>query len=1553
MKSISGIIMTLFLIVSCQNNEKVADLYGVDILSSNMGSFEGCLDGESIDRQSVKIFFQIPEKASELKIFRDGQIISTLYPSTAGHDGEVVDQNLREGGLYKYTCHAKINGVYKRGTNELSLKPINTFAPIFSGINSVNLKTSSSAIVEWEPPTEDGPIAKHYKVYFNAGRFIDYKKAPLLVNEKLNLVIENLGDEIPYSFAVNACTINDICDKNTKYLTLETPDRGASTASGMMQLIPKSGRTLEVVAPWSDANGGIYKRRLIIVRGSEGESDENAMARVKNCSIENQSDGCQNVIFPFVDGIVNSNLEFPVEEGVVYFIRLVDEDKQKAILNRQDHSDIKKFMTQDLTPPVFSGILELVQPDPLKSSLKATFQAASDAEAVHLYTVMGSLNETLADPCSLNGEGIKIGRTNWKGDSALNYIEFETSDRVQVKVCLKGSDSAGNISLGKSFKFIKTKDKTAPLFDGISRIRYLIDEISGKSSIRLSWAEAFSGQSDVYQYDVKVNILREGSIREFNYKVNKDQLSLTLETEALQLENYDVVFAAVNVCDDALIQEVNATSNSANCTSYSIDQASAREGIHKTALGIIKPPVKFDGINGLESNSHGSILVKWGKYDLGKDFPETWAGFKVYALNKDSSKTLLKTIPCPNIGEDAQGRALYNCQGLQSASLSNLNPSQVFKILVKAYNSQGDSQDIRDENALMIKVKDEVAPLIQGNISQTLTNNILTLTWPAASDTQFAWQDYLQTLPNKISYLVKRNGVITQTLESTQLAIDLTKLSSGLHVFQVCPTDQAQNVSTNCLSLSYEIRDIIAPELKIALVKKISSQEGIQLELELKDETTSAAQLCTDLTIEGNFKTKAYDSTKGLCVITGLNSDVNKNLEKTVRMTVYDQARNSLQKDLTLKINREYTISSANWGDWDLVDSTKRYAIVIRGESILEKSEVYTAQNEKLVCDQPDQKKIICFSSSYSNKSSLVIRSGDSSKTLSTSANFANCAYGLNTDMSNTTTITICNSSDWAKLRIVDASNGNTKQNLQRYAENYSHVIVDIRNHILAGDFPQLLLPASSLYNNRKLTFSGNGYMLSGLIGSSLKDNQTYYHGLISEAPYNLEVKFQNLGIYKTGLNLNNYGPTGTTVTHIYSGLLAGVLRKSSVSTLTNSFSVQDVWIDSYRIFGASNLNYQGARFFGSLYGTQSGVDSSSYSVRNNVTQISNVQVSRLDIQLRDTTGGNGNTSQCSNSNITYCGAQLSSCALGCGFDLFKMENISLSGSIINSTMGTTTGGVMDVMMVPNTYLKNIESNLVIQGRKALGFMMSLSNGSSTTATLSNISIAGEIAATTINPSPDSLSYAAGLVGSFQLSGPILFQNLKMKSIISSRLGSMSGVFRSTGSSSSTVNGQTINLCTNVAAGASLPSITFSNLDLSNTFRWSYQNTSQVITSSFGRQDNITPIVIVNANFEDNHSSDSTNFNYLSTHNLNNCQAPEVSIQAAYLGAKNVGSWDGGRAMNLDQIFPASNLTTTYNGVLSTSTNWNALDVSTWINNAVSRPYLKSNLAREGLINIQ
>lgn len=249
--------------------------------------------------------------------------------------------------------------------------------------------------------------------------------------------------------------------------------------------------------------------------------------------------------------------------------------------------------------------------------------------------------------------------------------------------------------------------------------------------------------------------------------------------------------------------------------------------------------------------------------------------------------------------------------------------------------------------------------------------------------------------------------------------------------------------------------------------------------------------------------------------------------------------------------------------------------------------------------------------------------------------------------------------------------------------------------------------------------------------------------------------------------------------------------------------------------------------------------------------------------------------------------------------------------------------------------------------------MMSLSNGSSTTATLSNISIAGEIAATTINPSSDSLSYAAGLVGSFQLSGPILFQNLKMKSIISSRLGSMSGVFRSTGSSSSTVNGQTINLCTNVAAGASLPSITFSNLDLSNTFRWSYQNTSQVITSSLGRQDNITPIIIENANFEDNHSSDSTNFNYLSTHNLNNCQAPEVSIQAAYLGAKNVGSWDGGRAMNLDLIFPGSNLTTSANGNISISSNWSQLIPSIWMTSSLARPFLKSTLASEGLLNIQ
>jgi hypothetical protein len=57
--------------------------------------------------------------------------------------------------------------------------------------------------------------------------------------------------------------------------------------------------------------------------------------------------------------------------------------------------------------------------------------------------------------------------------------------------------------------------------------------------------------------------------------------------------------------------------------------------------------------------------------------------------------------------------------------------------------------------------------------------------------------------------------------------------------------------------------------------------------------------------------------------------------------------------------------------------------------------------------------------------------------------------------------------------------------------------------------------------------------------------------------------------------------------------------------------------------------------------------------------------------------------------------------------------------------------------------------------------------------------------------------------------------------------------------------------------------------------------------------------------------------------------------------------------MDLDLIFPGSNLTTSSNGVLPTSSNWNELDVSYWINNAVARPTLKSTLAREGLINIQ
>ena len=1412
MKTIFTLLLSFYFLNACQNQDSASEIYGAGVYASNEGSFEGCIQGHSVDRHSVKVFYQIPVEATEFKIFRDGNLVSTLYPSHPAASGEFQDQNLREGGAYKYTCQAKIRGVYKRGTKELILKPVNTFAPKFEGVKKVELVGKSNGRLEWDPAREDGPVANYYQAYFSPGKGVTFNENPIKVEGRLSTLIERLGDELSYKFAVRACTINDICDGNIFSLQLETPDTGAPKTIGITDIYGKVGKKLVVIAPWSHEQGGVANRKLIVVRSQANETTSESEDRLRKCSNETESANCDYHNFSFVDGIITSStLEIPIEENNTYFIRLVDEDKFQ---NKKIHPEIRKFESSDLTAPSFNGIITLSQPNPMTETLRATFQAPTDAVAVHLFTVSGKLGESLQNPCEQEGLGLKIPSAEWSGNSSQRYIEFAVNQRSQVRVCLKISDATGNLSDTKNFKTINTKDRLAPQFLGISGINIF----NGK--MNFTWNQATSNQSDIKEYQLKIKIAR--GIQNLNYDYSfpsqmSNGASLDIGSMGLALEDYDIIYAAVNVCDDALEKQVNSLVDANNCSEYFINEVSSINGKNKLALGIIKPPVRFDGVTQVTSTAHGTINIQWGRYNGDNTYPTSWSGFKIYSLKKDGTEEVLETVACPIIGEDAEKRAIYNCEDTREKTIGGLTPYAQLKILVRAFNSQGESQDIGADKVILVRVKDEVSPILSGNITSVETNTNLRLSWNSAVDTQSLFTTYDETTASNITYIVRRNGSTINTLQSREALIDLSKLSTGVHSFQVCARDEAGNTSTACLTTTYDLGDKVPPTVKIAEVKKLNNQ--IELKLDLRDETSPSNILCNNVNVgnSGSGISRTFESTTSLCIVSGISGIVANDEEQNVTITVKDQANNSKSINLTVKIDRLYKITSAKWGNWE-ASGAKRFALVIRGENILEGSSVQVA-GANLLCEQADQFKMICFSSNLPSGDYLITSQGVTHNFSSrVNRSFNNCSYSRSPLQALNgffyETIRVCNSQDWDNIRSIITSSNSGLNSLR----NSNRVLtIELGNHL---NFSSLnpINPSPGSFQST-LILDGAGYMMGG--GNLITTNVSgiVYGGLFGNLTWNLDFKVRDLGIYKFETLIPSLSDFSGG--HVYVGAIAG-------SLCSNIASFENVWIDQYNYADTIVKTAYANRIwkFGTLFGSAC-PGTSTLSKQNT---ISNVQVSNLFIQIPDFN---------SSSTIT-----LAACALGCGGsaltpDSWQINNIQLSGMIKN-IKGIITGGFENINLAQNSFFTNYKSSLELEGGGISGVALSIGNSASTA--IDGLVLENKIT-TTVQ------SDATGLSG-FSLNADLSIQNSFIRNQFISSSGKIFGLINTTGFSWA---GSTPFCGTN-------PSLTFSNVELKSTY---VKTGINIEAYSVGRLTRPVEIRFEEVALEDRHDSNRIDLNFI------------------------------------------------------------------------------------------
>jgi hypothetical protein len=737
--SILSIHLIIFsLIAGCVGNGGQGSLFKPDSIIDTNGNFQGCVSGDSIDSSRVRVNFAWPSGASEMDIYRNGNLVATFTDELITN---FIDVNLQEGGNYQYHCEAKINGIFKQGTNVLKLSPITVNPPIFSGIVSVVPKVNDlegdSVTITWNPASNSGPLVGYYKIFAKPGcslndADLDSEEGIISPLGNFSVNIDNIGDEIPFSFAVRACTANNICDQNVsvKYLTPTCApsslnqglvDTGAPKTVGVTAAKGLSGRRVQLTAPWDSSKGAVSNRHVEV----STTSPTSGFNPTKTEVVTNLGNPITNIILTSMD------------ENTTYHFKVIDEDPSG---NSNNSSAVVSLTTGDLTAPIFNGLTAATIGTPADTQINLTWVAIANQTLLNpegakdylIYTNYVNFSPSGVDPANACESGSltkTVPASDYASGESVNYA-FLSLSRKTYSICVKAVDAAGNISSIGDPALVTTRDLTPPQFFGIQGLVY--DATSG--SISVTWNPSLS--FDIKNYKVK---LWKNS---FTEPVGSDPLVLDPTTYSFGkfitrsdfpfLSN-DIVYAYVNACDDA----ETIIGGTQNCTTYSTPLT--------LSLPDVDPPLDFAGISSAVSNANGAITVGWSNPPSLSDY----YGFKVYSVNGPNNLTLLGNCAC----SVAQMMCPTTC------SISNLNANRTYKLHVKAYDSVGNTTDYLNpvtqfENVTTL---DTIAPQLTSTISYsdiTASPARYDLFWSPATDNQYA----LEEPKAKIAYRLYRKA---------------------------------------------------------------------------------------------------------------------------------------------------------------------------------------------------------------------------------------------------------------------------------------------------------------------------------------------------------------------------------------------------------------------------------------------------------------------------------------------------------------------------------------------------------------------------------------------------------------------------------------------------------------------------------------------------------------------------------------------------------------------------------------------------------------------------
>lgn len=773
-------------------------------LPDTLAHFNGCLDAKALGSSDIKIDFQIPSNAEELIVYRNGV---KVFKTSQKDVTSFIDNGLDEGLTYKYNCSAILGKIEKIGQEDFSVSTISTNAPLFSGISDVKIIDSHTAELSWKLPSNDGVIAAKYRIYSTVGNLVEWGGSPtkIINSGTIANIVENLGDELPYSFGIRACSLQDNCDTNTVMIRKNTPDAGPPRSNGADSVEIVNGE-LSILAPWVASDGAILKRKIYLRTGETGGVNISNYTLAKTVIVSDIADPPTTLK---IGGI---------SENTKYHIIVVDEDP-----SGQSNSP-DKFLTietGDLTAPSFTGIagIKIGLTNKEATTLTVEFNSVEietdtvqDGASDYLfYLAAGKINA-----CKEGELYDTVSANNFAVSELVSYTISNLSEKKLYSVCIKAKDQSGNISNTGTYLSKYTLDKTTPNFDGVQSVEY--DPSNGKIDVK--WNT--SPDQDTMEYKIKVwknaSSPSENEIEFFVKNANEFKAGFYVSQSDFPFIGNDSLYVLVDACDNAHLIPDGVQ----NCTQSSIPF------IYQ--VPDVTPPQGFSGIQGsnlIQTPVEGEIEVSW-KAPEGGDWND-YRGFKIYHIDlskediTDDDLIFLADCPCSD----------KNCPDQrQTCSIAGLDPYRTYNLHVRAYDAVGNITTYLNPSVFTVskRTSDTTPPSFSSGLQATYDQAAIHLSWNSATDNQYQLEPDAQiiyklyrrtgstfSIPNDPTYNTDTELLSTDTSNSF---ID-TNISSNISYFYtVCASD-----STNNTKCDGAIRNIVTPDVIPPEVKNITSNK--------------------------------------------------------------------------------------------------------------------------------------------------------------------------------------------------------------------------------------------------------------------------------------------------------------------------------------------------------------------------------------------------------------------------------------------------------------------------------------------------------------------------------------------------------------------------------------------------------------------------------------------------------------------------------------------------------------------------------------------------------